>query len=94
MTLNKQHTWVERYRPVSLENYIGNEHLKTKVSKYISTHDIPHLLLHGKLGTGKTTLALNYWLVMLIPPNVCNASDENNVETREKQNQNVRISRF
>ena len=57
MTQNKQHTlWVERYRPVSLENYIGNELLKTKVSKYISTGDIPHLLLHGKAGTGKTTL--------------------------------------
>ena len=82
MTQNKQHTlWVERYRPVNLENYIGNEHLKTKVSKYISTGDIPHLLLHGKAGTGKTTLA------KLLVSNVdcdqmyVNASDENNVET-------------
>ena len=82
MTQNKQHTlWVERYRPVDLENYIGNEHLKTKVSKYISTGDIPHLLLHGKAGTGKTTLA------KLLVSNVdcdqmyVNASDENNVET-------------
>ena len=82
MTQNKQHTlWVERYRPVSLENYIGNEHLKTKVSKYISTGDIPHLLLHGKAGTGKTTLA------KLLVSNVdcdqmyVNASDENNVES-------------
>jgi len=82
MTANKQHSlWVERYRPVSLENYIGNEHLKTKVSKYISTGDIPHLLLHGKAGTGKTTLA------KLLVSNIdcdqmyVNASDENNVET-------------
>ena len=82
MTQNKQHTlWVERYRPVSLENYIGNEHLKTKVSRYISTGDIPHLLLHGKAGTGKTTLA------KLLVSNIdcdqmyVNASDENNVET-------------
>ena len=82
MTQNKQHSlWVERYRPVSLENYIGNEHLKTKVSRYISTGDIPHLLLHGKAGTGKTTLA------KLLVSNVdcdqmyVNASDENNVET-------------
>ena len=82
MTQNKQHTlWVERYRQVDLENYIGNEHLKTKVSKYISTGDIPHLLLHGKAGTGKTTLA------KLLVSNVdcdqmyVNASDENNVET-------------
>jgi replication factor C small subunit len=82
MTANKQHSlWVERYRPVSLENYIGNEHLKTKVSRYISTGDIPHLLLHGKAGTGKTTLA------KLLVSNIdcdqmyVNASDENNVET-------------
>tara|TARA_Y100000590_G_scaffold466305_1_gene641212 strand:+ start:707 stop:1603 length:897 start_codon:yes stop_codon:yes gene_type:complete len=72
---------VEKYRPVSLENYIGNEHLKTKVSKYINTGDIPHLLLHGKAGTGKTTLA------KLLVSNIdcdqmyINASDENNVET-------------
>ena len=82
MQNNRKHTlWVEQYRPVSLENYIGNEHLKTKVSKYISTGDIPHLLLHGKAGTGKTTLA------KLLVSNIdcdqmyINASDENNVET-------------
>ena len=82
MNKNREHTlFVEKYRPVSLENYIGNEHLKTKVSKYISTGDIPHLLLHGKAGTGKTTLA------KLLVSNIdcdqmyVNASDENNVET-------------
>ena len=82
MNQNKEHTlFVEKYRPVSLENYIGNEHLKTKVSKYINTGDIPHLLLHGKAGTGKTTLA------KLLVSNIdcdqmyINASDENNVET-------------
>ena len=82
MNKNKEHTlFVEKYRPVSLENYIGNDHLKTKVSKYINTGDIPHLLLHGKAGTGKTTLA------KLLVSNVdcdqmyVNASDENNVET-------------
>ena len=82
MNQNREHTlFVEKYRPVSLENYICNEHLKTKVSKYINTGDIPHLLLHGKAGTGKTTLA------KLLVSNIdcdqmyINASDENNVET-------------
>ena len=82
MNQNREHTlFVEKYRPVSLENYIGNQHLKTKVSKYINTGDIPHLLLHGKAGTGKTTLA------KLLVSNIdcdqmyVNASDENNVET-------------
>ena len=30
MTQNKQHTLWVRKIPVSLENYIGNEHLKNK----------------------------------------------------------------
>ena len=49
--------WVEKYRPTSLDTYIGNEHLKSKVSVYLESGDLPHLLLYGKAGTGKTTLA-------------------------------------
>ena len=86
MNQNREHTlFVEKYRPVSLENYIGNQHLKTKVSKYINTGDIPHLLLHGKAGTGKTTLA------KLLVSNIdcdqmyINASDTNSVDTVRNQ---------
>ena len=73
--------WVEKYRPVELENYIGNEHLKSKVRVYLESGDMPHLLLFGRAGTGKTTLAK-----MLVNSIDCdylyiNASDENNVET-------------
>ncbi len=73
--------WVEKYRPNTLENYIGNEHLKQKVSGYLDSNDIPHLLFYGKAGTGKTTLAK-----LLIKNIECdflyiNASDENSVDT-------------
>ena len=73
--------WVEKYRPNTLENYIGNEHLKSKVENYLNSDDLPHLLLYGKAGTGKTTLAK-----LLVNNIECdylyiNASDENNVET-------------
>ena len=83
---NIKHTlWVEKYRPTSLDNYIGNDHLKSKVSVYLESGDVPHLLLFGKAGTGKTTLA------KLIVNNIdcdylyINASDENSVDVvREK----------
>jgi len=73
--------WVEKYRPTNLDTYIGNEHLKSKVSIYIESGDLPHLLLFGRAGTGKTTLAK-----LLVKNIECdylyiNASDENNVDT-------------
>jgi len=54
----KVHTiWAEKYRPTVLDEYIGNEHLKQKTSIYLESGDVPHLLLYGKAGTGKSTLA-------------------------------------
>ena len=73
--------WVESYRPTTLENYVGNEHLKTKVAGYLEAGDVPHLLLYGRAGTGKTTLAKLIVKSMDCDYMVINASDENNVET-------------
>lgn len=74
--------WVERYRPKVLDDYVGNDHIKQKVERYIEQNDIPHLLFHSlKPGTGKTTLA------KIIVGNIdcdymyINASDENSVDT-------------
>lgn len=73
--------WTEKYRPSKLEDYIGNDHIKDKVKIYLDNEDVPHLLLVGPAGTGKTTLA------KLIAANLdcdllyLNASDENNIET-------------
>ena len=73
--------WVEKFRPGTLEGYVGNEHIVEKVKLYIESGDVPHLLFYGQAGTGKTTLA------KIIANNVdadvmyINASDENNVDT-------------
>lgn len=83
---NTEHTlWVERYRPTELNDYVGNESVKDKIKIYLESGDVPHLLLYGTAGTGKTTLA------KLIAKHIdcdlmyINASDENNVDTvREK----------
>ena len=72
--------WVEKYRPTDLSTYVGNEHLKEKVKVYLESEDVPHLLLYGKAGTGKTTLA------KIVVNNIdcdymyINASDENKVD--------------
>ena len=52
--MNQDHgLWVERYRPDTLDNYIGNEHLLDKARIWIEQQEIPHLLLYGPAGTGK-----------------------------------------
>ena len=72
---------VERYRPIKLENYVGNEHIKKTIAQYISQNDIQNLIFNGPAGTGKTTLA------KLIVKNIecdylyINASDERGIET-------------
>ena len=73
--------WVESYRPIKLENYVGNEHLKSKVEGYIETGDVPHLLLYGRAGTGKTTLAKLIVKSIDCDYMLINASSENNVDT-------------
>ena len=73
--------WVEKFRPSTLDGYVGNELVISKVKLYLENGDVPHLLFYGGAGTGKTTLA------KIIAGNVeadlmyINASDENNVET-------------
>jgi replication factor C small subunit len=57
MTLPEHSIWTERYRPDTLEGYVGNDTLKAKLTQYIETQDIPHLLFYGTAGTGKTTAA-------------------------------------
>ncbi len=72
--------WVEKYRPQTLDSYIGNTQLKEKVQVCLESGDLPHLLLYGKAGTGKTTLA------KLLVNNIdceylyINASDERNLD--------------
>ena len=46
--------FVEKYRPQSVDSYVGNQEFKDIVSLYIAENDIQNLLLYGPAGTGKT----------------------------------------
>lgn len=79
---NKKHTlYTEKYRPDTLEGYIGNDGFKSSLQQWIDSNDIPHLLLCGGAGVGKTTAA------KLIINNIncdslyINCSDENGIDT-------------
>jgi replication factor C small subunit len=85
MKTNNTSIWVERYRPDTLDNYIGNDTLKEKFAHYIQTQDVPHLLFYGTAGTGKTTAAKILMKNIDCDALMINASDERGIDViREK----------
>ena len=86
---------VEKYRPTVLENYVGNDNIKSVISKYLEQNDIQNFIFYGPAGTGKTTLA------KLIIKNLdcdhiyINASDERGIETiRDKVSSFASVASF
>lgn len=50
--------WVEKYRPAKIDGYVfRDDHQRKQVQTWIKDRSIPHLLLSGSAGIGKTTLA-------------------------------------
>ena len=72
--------WVEKYRPQDLSTYVGNENLKTKVERFLDDGNVPHLLLYGRAGGGKTTLAKIIVNHVDCDYLYINASDERNID--------------
>ncbi|MCW3998104.1 MAG: replication factor C small subunit [Candidatus Bathyarchaeota archaeon] len=51
--------WVEKYRPKKLSEIIGLQHIVESIQVFLKNpKTMPHLLLSGIPGTGKTTVAL------------------------------------
>jgi replication factor C small subunit len=82
MIKKKEHTlWVEKYRPNSLDTYIGDEKFKEYVATCIKTNDSQNLIFHGKTGTGKTTAARIIINTVDCASLYLNGSDENGIDT-------------
>ncbi|MBS7383232.1 MAG: replication factor C small subunit [Methanomassiliicoccales archaeon] len=50
--------WTEKYRPKNLDEVIGQRHVTERLKAYVETKNMPHLLMTGPAGTGKTTCSL------------------------------------
>ncbi len=81
--LNK--LWVEAYRPDTLKGYVFQNPKNAEIIKeFIAKQSIPHLVLSGSPGTGKTTLAFILKNELGVEDGdfkVLNASDDNSIDT-------------
>ncbi|MDR3223213.1 MAG: replication factor C small subunit [Methanobrevibacter sp.] len=78
--------WVEKYRPQSLDDIVGQKHVTDRLKKYIGSDDgMPNLMFTGPAGVGKTTVALalvksaigEYWRSNFLE---LNASDSRRID--------------
>ena len=78
--------WVEKYRPQSLDDIVGQEHIINRLKKYVGEESMPNLMFTGPAGVGKTTTALalvksilgEYWRQNFLE---LNASDARGIDT-------------
>ena len=80
-----QDVWVEKYRPRKLADVMGQRAIVERLSAYVRTRSMPHMLFAGPAGCGKTTCAISLarelygdqWRNSLIE---LNASDERGID--------------
>lgn len=78
--------WVEKYRPKSLADMVGNEDIISRFKIISRNGNMPHLLLAGPPGIGKTTSILCLASQLLPPESLAeavlelNASDDRGLE--------------
>ena len=73
--------WAEKYRPKTIDDVILPDRLKKDFRAYIEKGDFPNMLLSGKPGIGKTTLAVAMCEQLDLNYIMIGGSDERNIDT-------------
>ena len=73
--------FVEKYRPRYLDDFVGDNTVRTKIQEYLNTGKLQNLLLFGPAGTGKTSLAKLIVDQLSADHLYINASDERGIDT-------------
>jgi ATPase family protein associated with various cellular activities (AAA) len=73
--------WVEKYRPTSLETMALDPGNRRVLAGYLAAGEIPHLLLVGPPGSGKTTVSRILYAALDCQVLSLNASSERGIDT-------------
>lgn len=86
MVIKMNGPWVEKYRPQTLDDVVGQDHVIPRLKRYVKEGSMPNLMFTGPAGVGKTTTALalgkamlgEYWRQNFLE---LNASDARGIDT-------------
>ena len=82
---NKNVPWIEKYRPTKLSEVVHQEDIIKMLKTVLKTGNLPHLLLYGPSGVGKTSIILAAAMEIFGPKKFServielNASDERGI---------------
>ncbi|MGP8320021.1 MAG: AAA family ATPase [Methanosarcinaceae archaeon] len=55
--MTKNDIWTMKYRPHTLDEIIGNEQSVTTIHQLVHSNNLPHLVFHGPVNSGKASVA-------------------------------------
>lgn len=79
--MKEQHLWVEKYRPRKISECILPESIKQTFQDIVNSGEMQNLLLSGKAGVGKTTVARALCNELGCESILINCSEDGNIDT-------------